>query len=83
MFFYATRRGLGHFGIPLPDRFVLSIISWALVVAIVVALLEAICAPLWVIAQKNELCDARAQPAAQVRRVPRMEKAPPSPAGPS
>jgi len=38
--------------------FVLSIISWALVVAIVVALLEAICALLWVIAPKNELCDA-------------------------
>ena len=38
--------------------FVLSIISWAVVLAIVGALLEAMCALLRVIAQKNELCDA-------------------------
>ena len=45
--------------------FVLSIISWALVVAIVVALLEAICALLRVIAQKKRTV-RRARPAARV-----------------
>jgi hypothetical protein len=38
--------------------FVLSIISWAVVLAILGALPEAMCALLRVIAQKNELCDA-------------------------
>ena len=38
--------------------FVLSIISWALVVAIVGLYSKSICALLWVIASKNELCDA-------------------------
>ena len=57
-FFTPRAEATGTLGYRLLIIFVLSIISWALVVAIVVALLEAICALLWVIAQKNELCDA-------------------------
>jgi hypothetical protein len=57
-FFTPRAEATGTLGYRLLIFFVLSIISWALVVAIVVALLEAICALLWVIASKNELCDA-------------------------
>jgi hypothetical protein len=38
--------------------FVLSILSWAALVAIMMALVQAMCALLRLIAQKHELCDA-------------------------
>ena len=52
-FFTPRAEATGTLGYRLLIIFVLSIISWALVVAIVVALLEAICALLRVIAQTS------------------------------
>lgn len=51
----------GILGYRLLIIFVLSIISWAVLIAIVVALIEAMCALLRAITQKQVLCEAFSQ----------------------
>jgi hypothetical protein len=58
MSFYTSRGASGALTYRFLIIFVLSLVSWAVLIAIVVALVEAVCAALRLVTQKQELCDA-------------------------